>query len=109
VVTNEIARRHALLFVLKANVLGFHSIRYKEHPEFKGILKDSPSKNNPYTIHEGYLFKGNELCIPRSSLRGILVQEGLRGALASQFTHNKTIASLRRISIGLIWEKMCSR
>ena len=44
-----------------------------------------------YTLQDGYLFKANKLCIPRSSVRDFLVWEIYVGGLASHFGRDKTI------------------
>ena len=85
-----------ITFCLEAKVLGFHSIQelYKEDPDFKELFQGI-SNDNPYTIHEGYLFKSNKLCILRSPLRELLVREAHRGAPAGCFVLNKTIDILQ--------------
>jgi len=81
---STLSRRYTLLSVLEANELGFHSIQaiYKEDPDFKPLIEEVP-KNSPYTIQEAYLFRYNKLCIPKSSLRELLVREAHGGALAA--------------------------
>ena len=68
-------RRYALLSVLKARVLDFHSIKalYIEDQDFKKVIED-PSL---WLIHlkRGFLFKGNKLYIPKSTLRDLIVKE----------------------------------
>jgi len=54
-----------------------------------GDLKGSSS-----TMHEGFLFKSNKLCIPRSPLWELLVGEAYGGALPCHFGLNKIVTSL---------------
>jgi hypothetical protein len=48
-----------------------------------------------YQIQDGFLFKGNQLCIPDCSMRENLVREKHSGGLAGHFGHDKTFAMLR--------------
>jgi hypothetical protein len=45
-------------------------------------------------IQEGLLFKGNQLCIPKCSMRGNLLKENHSGGLVGHFGHDKTFALL---------------
>jgi hypothetical protein len=46
-------------------------------------------------IQEGLLFKGNQLCIPKFSMRDNLLKEKHSGGLVGHFGHDKTFAQLR--------------
>jgi hypothetical protein len=50
-----------------------------------------------YLIRDGLLFKGNQLCIPKSSMRENLLKEKHSGGLAGHFDHNKTFAQLNSL------------
>ena len=43
---------------------------------------------------EGLLFKGNQLCIPKFSMRDNLLNENHSGGLAGHFGHDKTFSQL---------------
>jgi hypothetical protein len=46
-------------------------------------------------IQEGLLFKGNQLCIQKFSMRDNLLKEKHSGGLAGHFSHDKMFAQLR--------------
>ena len=45
-----------------------------------------------FIIQDGMLFKGSQLCIPRSSMRENLIMEKHSGGLATHFGQEKTLA-----------------
>jgi hypothetical protein len=53
------------------------------------VLRDR-SQWTKYMIQEGLLFKGNQLCIPKCSMRDNLLKEKHSGGLAGYFIHDKT-------------------
>jgi len=66
VVVDALSRRQSLLVVMETRVLGFQFIRdlYLEDEDFKPYLNGQEgSKHSPYTHQEGFLFKGNKICI----------------------------------------------
>jgi len=71
VVADGLSRRRSLLVVMEARVLGFQFIRelYQDDEEFKHYLHDQDDyKHIPYTLQEGFLLKGNNLCIPKGPI-----------------------------------------
>jgi len=93
VVVDTISRRYAVLPILVAKVVGFHSIQelYKEDSDFKKILQGD-LKGSSYTIQEGFLFQNNKRWIPKIPLRELQVLEAHGGALPGHFGLNKTIS-----------------
>jgi hypothetical protein len=83
--------------------LGFDNLKemYRGDPDFKEayeasenpILRDR-SQWTEYMIQDGILFKGNQLCIPKCSMRENLLKEKHSGGLAGHFSHDKTFSKL---------------
>jgi len=71
---------------------------YPTCPDFGHIyqsLQQRPSSEpSDYTLLDGYLFKGNQLCIPKTSVREFLIWEVHAGGLAGHFGRNKTILAM---------------
>ena len=44
-----------------------------------------------YTLQDGLLFKGNQLCVPRGSMRENLIQEKHNGSVSGYFGIKKTL------------------
>jgi hypothetical protein len=45
-------------------------------------------------IQDGLLFRGNQLCIPKCSMRENLLKEKHSGGLVGHFDHDKTFSKL---------------
>jgi hypothetical protein len=94
------------------NTLGFDNLKdmYCDDTDFKKayeackniVLRDR-SQWTEYIIQEGFLFKGNQLCIPKFSMRDNLLKEKHSGGLAGHFSHDKTFAQLK---ISYYWAGM---
>jgi hypothetical protein len=74
---------------------------YSDDPNFKEayevcanpVLRDR-SQWTEYMIQEGLLFKGNQLWIPKFSMKDNLLKEKHSGGLARHFSHDKKFAQL---------------
>ena len=55
------------------------------------VLRDR-TQWTKYIIQEGLLFKGNQLCIPKCSMRDNLLKEKHSGGLARHSVHDKIFA-----------------
>ena len=103
-VVDALSRKCLLLQEFRVKTLGFADLKnmYTDDPDFgeayevaeNPVLRDS-SKWGEYMIQEGFLFKGNQLCIPKFSMRENLLKEKHSGGLAGHFSHDKTFAKLR--------------
>jgi hypothetical protein len=87
----------------RVRTLGFYNLKdmYRDDPDFKEayeasenpILRDR-SQWAEYMIHDGLLFRGNQLCVPKCSMRENLLKEKHSGGLARHFGHDKTFSKL---------------
>ena len=72
--------------------------RYADDPDFGEIFKDcQEGKESKFLLHDGYLFYGSRLCIPRCSLRTVIIADLHGGGLGGHFGCDKTL--------GLVVEK----
>jgi hypothetical protein len=83
--------------------LGFEHLKemYSDDPDFKEAYEASAnpvlrnkSQWTKYMVQEGLFFKGNQLCIPKCSIRDNLLKVKHSGGLAGNFSHVKTFAQL---------------
>jgi hypothetical protein len=92
-----------LLQEFQVKTLGFENLRdmYGGDANFakayeaaeNPVLKDR-SPWIDYMIQEGLLFRGNQLCILKCSMRENLLKEKHSGGLAKHFGHDKTFTKL---------------
>ncbi|XP_050124623.1 uncharacterized protein LOC126601899 [Malus sylvestris] len=77
-VADALSRRTDFLTTMRNQVLGFDSLQesLSVDPYFGPILRDVAfGLRSDFLMHAGFLFKGNQLCIPESSLRLKIVSE----------------------------------
>jgi hypothetical protein len=87
---------------MSVKVTGFERLKeeYESCSEFGEIyltLKDENHRViNGYHLQNGYLFRDNKLCIPKTSMRDFLIWEIHVGGLSGHFGRNKTIEEVER-------------
>jgi hypothetical protein len=100
-VVDALSRRCLILREFQVKTLGFEHLKdmYYDDTNFKEayeacanpVLRDR-SQWTEYMIQEELLLKGNQLCIPKCSMRDNLLKEKHSGGLAGHFSHDKTFA-----------------
>uniref|UniRef100_A0A2N9GME3 Reverse transcriptase n=1 Tax=Fagus sylvatica TaxID=28930 RepID=A0A2N9GME3_FAGSY len=99
---DALSRRLSLLSIMSVEVTGFERLKedYDSCPDFGELYSNLRSTPHPtqddYFLQNGYLFKANRLCIPRTSIRDFLVWEIHAGGLAGHFGRDKTIEEVER-------------
>ncbi|GJT00101.1 RNA-directed DNA polymerase [Tanacetum coccineum] len=81
-VADALSRRNTLLSTMQVQTIGFETFKelYVDDSDFAGIWHKSQDKPYPpFIIQDGFLFKGNRLCIPNCSLRESIIEEGHAG------------------------------
>ncbi|XP_019432840.1 PREDICTED: uncharacterized protein LOC109339778 [Lupinus angustifolius] len=88
IVDDALSRRHTLLFTLETKLLGFELIKdlYINHDEYADLYNkcENVAIDGYYRQYE-YLFKENRLCMPKVSIRDLLVNESHEGGLMGHF------------------------
>ncbi|KAF7832974.1 Transposon Ty3-I Gag-Pol polyprotein [Senna tora] len=116
VVADALSRRYALISTLSAKFLGFEHLKElsMNDPDFGNIFGEC--ENRPFDKfyrHVGYLFRENKLCVPKCSMRELLVRESHGGGLMGHFGVLKTLDMLKEHffwpHMKLDVEKLCSK
>jgi hypothetical protein len=100
-VVDALSRRCLILQEFQVKTLGFEHLKEmcSDDPDFKeayeactNVMLGDRSQWAEYIIQEGLLFKGNQLCILKCSMRYNLLKEKHSGGLAGHFGHDKAFA-----------------
>ena len=93
---DALSRKVSLLITMRVEVIGFECLKelYADDEDFKTIWSKHQQglSLEGMHVHEGYLFRGNQLCIPRSSLREQIIHELHGGGLGGHLSRDKTVA-----------------
>jgi hypothetical protein len=93
-VAGALSRKSLLLSQLSTYITCFEAIKeaYPTDSDF-GTCYNSPSRTDgQYSLRNGYLFEGTQLCLPHTSIREFLIRELHAGGLAGHFGRDKTIS-----------------
>jgi hypothetical protein len=102
-VDDALSRKCLLMKEFKVKTLGFDNLKdmYKDDPDFKEAYEASEnpflrdrSQWDEYMIQDGLLFRGNQLCVPKCSMRENLLKEKHNGGLVGHFGHDKMFLKL---------------
>ena len=86
---------------MQIEVVRFNDLKtlYTKDPDFaeawkacKELVIVDRTRWLDFIIQDGMLFKGSQLCIPRSSMRENLIKEKHSGGMVGHFGQDKTIA-----------------
>ena len=88
---DALSRRHALLNAMQFVVVSFEIVKtlYEIDYDFGNLWKGGPKTQ--FFIHDGYLFRGKQLCIPDCSLREAIIWEAHSEGLVGHFGKDKTL------------------
>lgn len=91
-VADALSRRATLLAAISTEIVGFESLKdtYADDEDFGSIWGKSCNDEfvTGFLIHDGFLFYGTRLSIPRSSLRAYLIHELHAGGLGGRQGQN---------------------
>ncbi|RDY14418.1 hypothetical protein CR513_00523, partial [Mucuna pruriens] len=91
--------------MLEAKILIFEQIKelYLKGEFFKEIYElYALGVSGAFYIHEKFLFKDKRLCVPKSSIRELLIKEAHKGGLKGNFGEHKTYKALVIFIISMI-------
>ncbi|KAA0045554.1 serine/threonine-protein kinase TIO-like [Cucumis melo var. makuwa] len=97
-VADALSRKHSLLSTLSSEVIAFKHLPdlFEDDADFSRIWYKCVHhlKAEEFHIIDGFLFKGEKLCIPHMSLRETLLKEAHSGGLVDHFGQDKTLEIL---------------
>ena len=87
-------------------MIGFEVVKdlYQNDADFGAIWAAcSKGSIDHFSQQNGFLFKGNRLCIPQGSLKESIIREAHGGGLAGHFGRDKTLALVQE---HFLWPKL---
>ena len=75
---DALCRKAHCLSITRVKVIGFDILPdlYASDPYFSTIYDTAQAKKSAqYTVHEGFLFRASQLCIPDCSIRELVIKE----------------------------------
>ncbi|XP_074293077.1 uncharacterized protein LOC141619986 [Silene latifolia] len=79
-----------------ASGVGIGATYYENDSDFGELfVKSKLVAHDEFTIQDGFLFKGNRLCVPKHQVRELLIREAHGGGLGGHFGVNKTLEILK--------------
>ena len=94
---DALSRRHVLISTLETKLFGLEFLKemYPHDSEFAEIYNASTKfSTNEYFRDNGYLFKEKILCVPKCSIRDLLLREAHEGGLMEHIVVQKTFDTL---------------
>lgn len=92
-VANACSWRNLFLTSMVVNVEGFNSFKdlYPDNPFFGSIWNDHINRQpRKYLLHDGFLLKGNQLCVWDCTLREKIIQDMHGRGFSGHFGQGKT-------------------
>nr|GEW55560.1 hypothetical protein [Tanacetum cinerariifolium] len=106
---DALSRKYALINSLHPKVMGLELLKhdYSSDPDFGELFSSCQNHaTGKYHLSNGYLFRGQRICIPRHSIRLMLIKETHEGGLAGHLGIDKTLAMPQNHFFGPRWYEM---
>ena len=100
-VPDALSRRASILTATSSEITDFERIKndYDSCLDFGEVYKILVDRlvreHDDYFLLDGYLFKANQLCIHRTSVRDFIIWEIHAGKMSGHFGRDKTVATVQ--------------